>query len=102
MRNSDAVIGDLSKILDHDPVAEYLDYRPEDDELVAGENGTEEVGDANPPRPADKRGEAETLPEGNVRKYTGSTRPPGISSAQWTLSSPKKKRDVIEEYERAL
>ena len=49
MRNSDAVIGDPSKIPDHDPVAEYLDYRPEEDELVAGENGTEKTSDANPP-----------------------------------------------------
>ena len=69
MRNSDAVIGDLSKIPDHDPVAEYLDYRPEEDELVTGENGTEKTSGANPPRPADTRGEAETLPEGTVRKY---------------------------------
>ena len=102
IKSSDVVIGDLGKIPDHDPVAEYLDFRPEEDGLVTGENGTEEPGDAHPPRPADKRGEADILPEGSVRKYAGSTRPPGISSAQWTLSSPKKKEDAVEEYERAL
>ena len=31
VRSTDVVLGDLGKIPDHDPIAEYLDYRPDED-----------------------------------------------------------------------
>ena len=60
----------------------------------------------NPPERAkeDKRGQGETLITGQkVRKYKGSTRPPGIEPYVWArLLTTKERKEPIDEYETYL
>ena len=52
VKSTDVVIGDLIQIPDHDPVVEYLDYRPAEEETskTGTAKGTTEIKGMSGPR----------------------------------------------------
>ena len=49
-----------------------------------------------PEYPIDTRGHGDVVGGTGIRKYRGSTRPPGITSSAWRQSTPDRKKRLIE------
>ena len=53
---------------------------------------------AIPEYPRDTRGEGEIIEGAKIRKYLGSTMPPGIPPVTWKKMTHQTKKDAIEEH----
>ena len=63
VKGTDVVIGDLGKIPDHDPIAEYVDYRPDEEGNVEDGGSKRQDDNERDVRPTDTRGSADVLPK---------------------------------------
>ena len=107
MKNLEIVAEELDEVGYFGQVEEE-EENPEQEEVASGSVGSDSAQADEAPFPEgsvpsegkDERGEGGVIDGRKVRRYEGSTRPPGISPELWSISTPRQKKATIAIYEK--